>query len=210
MSTKLCTKCGEDRELYEFSKASGRKDGLKIICKVCDKEYYQANKEAIAVRMAEYYQANKENILTQTAVYYQNNKVQKAEYQQTNKEAIAVRMAEYNQTNKEARAVYMSEYLQTPKGKLSSKNSNHKRRALVKSGSISTEELEKLIEDNTECFYCGCDITDVNRHIDHFIPLSKGGLHDLQNLVVACATCNMKKGDKMPEEFMARQLTIKD
>ena len=144
--------------------------------------------------MAEYYQTNKEVIATKGV-----------EYRKTNKVAIAAVKAEYRQANKETKASYMSEYQQTPKGKLIKANANHKRRAVIKGGSVSTEELQQLIDDNTKCFYCGCVVTDDNRHIDHFIPLSKGGLHDLHNLVVACATCNLKKGTKMPEEFITQQ-----
>jgi len=39
--------------------------------------------------------------------------------------------------------------------------------------------------------------------IDHVIPISKGGaLFNYDNIVVACGTCNNKKGDKTVEEFL--------
>ncbi len=48
--------------------------------------------------------------------------------------------------------------------------------------------------DNNSCQYCGS-----TRHltIDHVIPKSKGGSEEWTNLVVACSTCNTKKGDKL-------------
>ena len=36
--------------------------------------------------------------------------------------------------------------------------------------------------------------------IDHVIPRSKGGEDTWDNLVVACASCNVKKGDKLLEQ----------
>jgi len=50
--------------------------------------------------------------------------------------------------------------------------------------------------DNNTCQYCGA-----TKHltIDHVIPKSKGGGEGWENLVVACSTCNTKKGDKLLE-----------
>lgn len=51
------------------------------------------------------------------------------------------------------------------------------------------------------CHWCKIDCTN-NYHIDHYIPLSKGGRHVLTNLVISCPTCNIRKNAKMPEEFL--------
>ena len=51
--------------------------------------------------------------------------------------------------------------------------------------------------DNHECVYCGSkkDLT-----LDHVIPKSKGGSNEWTNLVTSCFKCNLKKGNKTPEE----------
>lgn len=38
-------------------------------------------------------------------------------------------------------------------------------------------------------------------HLDHIIPLSRGGLHDVSNLQLAHPLCNRMKFTKLPEEF---------
>ena len=38
-------------------------------------------------------------------------------------------------------------------------------------------------------------------HIDHIMPLSKGGRHTISNLVVSCPTCNLQKNAKDPYQF---------
>jgi 5-methylcytosine-specific restriction endonuclease McrA len=53
------------------------------------------------------------------------------------------------------------------------------------------------------CVYCGCglgrkvDSGKVNYHLDHINPISNGGIHELSNLQVLCASCNLKKGAKI-------------
>ncbi|QYK62627.1 HNH endonuclease [Paenibacillus sp. S25] len=39
--------------------------------------------------------------------------------------------------------------------------------------------------------------------IDHVIPESKGGLTEPHNLVIACKSCNSKKGVKDAEDMSA-------
>lgn len=58
------------------------------------------------------------------------------------------------------------------------------------------------LEQPKECFYCR-DRCDGLFHVDHFIPLAKGGAHVLTNLRIACPPCNLKKNAKMPDEFMS-------
>lgn len=58
------------------------------------------------------------------------------------------------------------------------------------------------IKQEKYCFYCGCELNDSNRTIDHFIPLCKGGANVKENLVACCFGCNNKKGMKTYEEFM--------
>jgi len=51
--------------------------------------------------------------------------------------------------------------------------------------------------DNYECVYCGSkkDLT-----LDNVLPKSRGGGNDWTNLVTSCFKCNLKKGNKTPDE----------
>jgi 5-methylcytosine-specific restriction endonuclease McrA len=51
--------------------------------------------------------------------------------------------------------------------------------------------------DNHECAYCG---SKKQLTLDHIIPKSRGGGNDWNNLVTCCFKCNLKKGNKTPEE----------
>lgn len=53
-----------------------------------------------------------------------------------------------------------------------------------------------FLRDRFSCQYCGIsnDLT-----FDHLIPRSRGGQTLWDNVVTACAPCNLKKGGKMPK-----------
>ena len=49
--------------------------------------------------------------------------------------------------------------------------------------------------DGYTCQYCGAKAPDAELHVDHIVPVSKGGGNSLDNLVTACAACNLGKSD---------------
>lgn len=59
---KKCSKCLENKNLNEFSKDSKKKDGLKVICKLCHSIYRK-----------EHYQKNKDKVIEQVKLWQINN-----------------------------------------------------------------------------------------------------------------------------------------
>lgn len=56
-------------------------------------------------------------------------------------------------------------------------------------------DVRRLLADQHGlCAYCGQPMTFY--HVDHVVPLAKGGGNDAANLALACPACNMAKGDK--------------
>ena len=49
------------------------------------------------------------------------------------------------------------------------------------------------------CAYCEDDAA----HVDHVVPLSRGGTNDRENLAGACRRCNEEKLDSTPDEWRA-------
>lgn len=56
-----------------------------------------------------------------------------------------------------------------------------------------------LLRDRYCCQYCGERFPANELTFDHLIPRSKGGKTEWTNIVMACADCNARKADKMPE-----------
>jgi 5-methylcytosine-specific restriction endonuclease McrA len=55
------------------------------------------------------------------------------------------------------------------------------------------KELEKKLAACVECD----DWKEMKIHVDHIIPLSKGGLHHVSNLQLLSAKENIKKRDRV-------------
>lgn len=55
------------------------------------------------------------------------------------------------------------------------------------------------IRDRGFCAICGWFVPFDNFHLDHWIPLAKGGTHIWGNVVVSHPLCNLRKGDRLPD-----------
>lgn len=88
------------------------------------------------------------------------------------------------------------------KGYFKIKASKSKRRKLIMDNNDSTItattlEILKAAQSN-KCYYCNSLLLfDHSTHLDHYIPLSKGGMHSITNVVWSCSTCNLIKHDKL-------------
>ena len=79
------------------------------------------------------------------------------------------------------------------------KNAKHRRRARTQGGIKASELRAWEAEQPKVCHWCGAECSDY--HIDHRVPLSRGGEHIHDNLVIACPPCNRSKGARCPIEF---------
>lgn len=57
-----------------------------------------------------------------------------------------------------------------------------------------------LERDDFRCFYCGKTGEETKLHVDHKISVANGGDDSLENLITACAECNLGKGSRSYRE----------
>lgn len=75
------------------------------------------------------------------------------------------------------------------------KNAKHK---------LSAEAIISLMKSAAGCAYCGHpNDGTIGFAVDHITPLSRGGLHVIDNLCAACQPCNHAKHDMTAEEYLA-------
>lgn len=57
-----------------------------------------------------------------------------------------------------------------------------------------------FLRDRFQCQYCGDPNASENLTFDHVIPRSRGGRTVWDNIVTACQSCNLAKGNRLPAE----------
>ena len=75
-------------------------------------------------------------------------------------------------------------------------------------------KIARLIERvGPSCFYCGCHfegpIGKRRRKVDHRIAVDAGRPNHIDNLRIACANCNRKKGSTTEEDFLATRWLVR-
>lgn len=65
-------------------------------------------------------------------------------------------------------------------------------------GTYKRQKL-RMLKFMKECRWCKAPLDEKTATVDHVIPLSRGGLNNSNNLVLACEPCNRRRGNTMPE-----------
>lgn len=110
---------------------------------------------------------------------------------QTHREKKVAAAVRWGQENRERRAVIAMNY-----------KANRRGWETTNPGSIGIDPSDwvaLLRRHNRRCAYCGGD--DGGIHMDHVIPLSRGGRHAIANVLPACRKCNLSKGSKLLMEW---------
>lgn len=206
---KTCKDCLRELPLESFYIRNKKTNLRRTICKDCmykqSKQYKQLNEEKISQQLKNYRDKNSDKLKEYLKKYNIDNKERIAEvkkkYYHNNIENITEYNADYYQKNKKTIIKKVLMYSRTEKGKLVKKNTSSKRRLKFQQGNIDTDTLLEMKSRNKNCYWCNSKIIDSNYHIDHYVPLSKGGSHTIDNIVISCPACNIKKSNKDPYEF---------
>jgi 5-methylcytosine-specific restriction endonuclease McrA len=157
------------------------------------KRYYRANKAAILAYQKEYYAENKEKISSRDKAYRQKNS-----------EHILKRVKSYAAKYPERVRAYKKKY--DDKNKDEARIRVKSRRAVIAGCTVDERGVKRFYETarntySVSCYWCQTLVRGQDCHIDHIIPLSKGGKHAVENLCTSCCSCNQKKSGKLPHEW---------
>ncbi len=206
---KRCQHCHEwkPNNASYFNRSKYRNDGLSGKCKECsaadDKALYRANPEKYHERAKSWVERNQDRHRETRRIYTQRYRIEHSEqeraklrrYREIHRDEINARRREQTQTQPEKMRKY-----------------THNRRARLRNaaGNWTQSDIRSQVVAQTDkkgrlhCWWCSKVIEKY--HIDHRIPLARGGSNKPDNLCLACEHCNTSKGAKLPHEWTNRLL----
>lgn len=195
LPTKQCSQCHTEypatREYFYYLKSG--KNGLHPWCKRCcvaaNKIYHEKNRKKREEYAQKYRDEHREQRMAYDRAYYA-----------ANKEHITQRNRKYVVAHKQRTAEYTRLWRAANRDKERAHSAMRRALKRANGGSYSDKDIQQLQKNQkNRCYYCQCKL--VEYHVDHIVPLSRGGSNDPSNLVLACPTCNISKRDKLPHEW---------
>ena len=210
---KRCSKCGEVKPVDCFYKDPKSMSGLRSWCKECaradKRKWHYVNKDKRKQQFDDWKEKNKESF----AEY-------KKEWAKANPEKVTMYNQKWRGKNKEKVQENKKRYWQKIKSlsgekakrwrERRNKNkavANHKRRAskYKNGGKHTAKDIDSIfLHQGGLCNFCGVKLIRYNKkqyHIDHIIPLARGGSNNPENIQLLCPSCNLSKSNKDPIQW---------
>lgn len=159
------------------------------------RKFYQEHAKEENARVVKFRQEHREQSREYDRKYYKKCKEEGREYQQLHKEKAAQTKRNYYLRHKQECLERSKNWEKSHPEEYRCWHRNHEVRKINAPGNgITPEDWEYLLERDKKCLWCG---TTHKLSLDHVIPLTKGGAHDISNAQVLCRSCNSKKNDRI-------------
>jgi 5-methylcytosine-specific restriction endonuclease McrA len=231
--SKACSVCKQILPYEAFGKIAKSKTGRRSQCNNCrklesrsyrqrypdkkreaDRLYYLTNTEKVKANVRKYVIENSEFVSQYRKAYRERNAERIAEgkrdWRKRNSDWADNASKRWQENNREL----VRKYHQEGRKRNPDRDKNYylanrhryraasaRRRRVIANQpkfKITAKDFEKIMHQ--PCIYCGGKA----EHLDHVIPIARGGLHKIGNLAPACAKCNLSKSAKFVTEWRYR------
>lgn len=169
---KTCSVCNEDRPFEAFKRDKRRAAGLSAICKSCSMGAAAAWRDVHQDHIQAY------------------DKMRDANRNRPHKPADKERHRLSNRAWEKANPDKLRTTWRNKRAKRSSAPGTH-----------SIEDIKRILrQQKCKCAYCRASIK-AKYHVDHIVPLAKGGSNWPRNLQLLCVDCNIRKNATDPIKF---------
>jgi hypothetical protein len=199
---KVCTKCGQEKPSTAFNSDKTKSDGRYPSCKACAnaaaKEFRHNNHDHVLERGKRYRVKHAEKRRAYQRQYRIEHPGYYSDYLRQWAKDNPLKVAAYRKKTRET----------------TNKHESHKigmriRQARIRaSGTFTRHDVELLKRNQTDkkgricCWWCKKPID--KWHIDHVIPIARGGTNTPGNLCLSCPSCNQSKSARTPGEWAGR------
>lgn len=191
---KACRRCQVVKPLDEFATRSAARDGKSPWCKVCFTDHYYANPDLHEKQRREWNAAHPD--------YF-------ADYYRANRARRIAQVRAWSIGNPEKRMAWWQTYKVEYRDKINERSRNYQRRVGHKYSKARTAKKKgaafvELVEPQEVyrragglCGICAEPVDPSTFHVDHIIPLARGGEHSYANTQPAHPVCNLRKGARV-------------
>lgn len=168
--------------------------------------WYHAHKE----QAAEYRRKNRETLRAKAREYYRSLPVEKRRsylksWYAKNRERQLAKNLENQRRNRDAANIRFKRFALRHPERVAENQAKRRARVMgaIVGDSRSILRWKERVKSSPVfiCYYCSVAHSICELHIDHVIPLAKGGKHSLENLATSCADCNFSKNAKLPHQW---------
>jgi len=164
------------------------------------KAWAKANRENILDTKKAYRERNKEKIKAYSKAWQKANKEKIKAYYEVNKEKIKASCKVWKKANREKVKTRDKAYYEANRGASCARVKAYK--ATKKQNNYITSSEDKQLARWVYTMSAKLtETTDIEWHVDHIKPLSKGGMHSLNNLQIVPATWNLQKNNNNEERW---------
>jgi 5-methylcytosine-specific restriction endonuclease McrA len=221
--TKTCRECKQDLPADSQHFYWHKRGGWSTYCKPCTRarsaKWQKENPERANARKIKWAKDNPARRTEAQRRYFEKNadairekarqksrtperRRQAAAWRARNREHLREYFRQYNEQNPERVKAIQERWRRKNKDAAKVRKARRRSRERNATGKHTREHVRAIYAKQGErCFYCNTSLHG-NYHLDHRIPISRGGTNDPANLVCACAKCNLRKHNKTDAEFM--------
>lgn len=187
--TKECGRCKIELPANPawFRTRTNSPSGLQSWCKACEARHYDENRAKRNARQRDYWRRRMESDPEGIRANRQN-------WQERNRDKCRASYHTWREQN-----------LEVARKKAIAGQAKRRAAKIGAGGTFTPTDVKKMVAaQKGKCWYCSCKLDSY--HVEHRIPLARGGTNGLENLVLACPPCNLSKGTKMPWEMKNARL----
>lgn len=199
-----CSVCGP---------AEVNRRGDSWVCKTKQREFYEASARRRGVQVGrnkDYHYLSDIDEVSRTGICRQCGSVDlyRAPHKSGSGWQCGNKYRESRKTNRERDKKYQQEWASKNREAVRVSKRRYKARRnewvsfdMTERDRLLSLEYRKVLSRDP-CFYCGTTEPRKLFHIDHYVPLSRGGTDHWWNLVQSCDECNLRKKEKDPLKFL--------